>query len=95
MKIDNFHRVIIELYDGDIAVMREIVRLAHERIHASTPVQLRGIPLERQAGLVGPDLFHVKEAIEKIGRSCGISLPYEPSEQAQEQCTSLSALPKA
>jgi hypothetical protein len=78
MKIDAFSRVTIELYDDDAAVMREIVRLAYERLHASTTVQLRGVPLERQAGLVGPELFRVKESIEKIGHACGIRLPYEP-----------------
>lgn len=78
MKINAFSRVTIELYDDDAAVMREIVRLAYERIHESNAVQLRGVPLERQAGLVGPELFRVKEAIEKIGHACGISLPYEP-----------------
>jgi hypothetical protein len=79
MRIDSNHRVDIELYgDSDIQAMREIVRLAYERIHASPTVQLRGVPLERQAGLVGPELFRVKETIEKIGQACGISLPYEP-----------------
>lgn len=78
MKIDAFSRVTIELYEDDAAVMREIVRLAYERLHASAPVQLCGVPLTRQADLVGPELFRVKEAIEKIGLACGISLPYEP-----------------
>lgn len=78
MNIDSYSRVDIGLHGDDIHTMREIVRLAYERIHSSPPVQLCGSPLTRQAGLVGPELFRVKEAIEQIGRACGISLPYEP-----------------
>lgn len=78
MRIDQSNRVTVELFDGDINAMREIVRLAYERIHASAPVQLWGSPLTCQAGLVGPELFNVKESIEKIGLACGINLPYEP-----------------
>lgn len=77
MRIDSHFRIDIELHGGDIESMREIVRLAYERIHASEPVQLRGVPFTRQADLVGPELFRVKEAIEKIGLACGICLPYE------------------
>lgn len=78
MRIESSHRVDIRLFGDDIQTMREIVRLAHERIHTSEPVQLCGVPLTRQADLVGTELFRVKAAIEKIGRECGISLPYEP-----------------
>lgn len=90
MKIESISKVYIELYgEDDIKIMREITRLAYERINTSEPVQLRGVPLTRQAGLVGPDLFHAKEFIEKIGRACGISLPYEPYEPEIAKCTSL------
>lgn len=78
MKIDSFSRVDIALHGDDIQTMREIVRLAYERIHSSEPVQLHGVPLTRQADLVGPELFRVKTAIEKIGLACGACLPYEP-----------------
>ena len=89
MKIDTLHRVDITLFDADIQTMREIVRLAHERIHTCNAVRLRGVPLERQAGLVVPELFQVKEAIKKIGHACGISLPYEP-ESTQGTGTSIT-----
>lgn len=78
MRIESYHRVDIGIFGDDIQTMREIVRLAYERIHSSEPVQLHGVPFDRQAGLVGGELFRVKESIEKIGLACGISLPYEP-----------------
>lgn len=78
MRIESSHRVDIGLFGADIETMREILRLAYERLHQQAAVQMSGVPLARQAGLVGPELFRVKETIEKIGRACGISLPYEP-----------------
>ena len=89
MRVERLERVSIELFDADVVTMREICRLAYERLHESQPVPIRGVPLDRQAGLVGPELFRVKESIEKIGQACGISLPYEPE---PKQCTSLAVI---
>ena len=78
MRVDKFARITIELFDDDIETMREIARLAYEHLHVSPRVQMHGVPLERQAGMVGSDLFRVKEALEKLGSATGIDLPYDP-----------------
>lgn len=57
--------------------MRELLRLAHERLNNAPCIQMKGSPLERQAGLLGPELFRVKTMIEKIGKFVGIDLPYD------------------
>ncbi|MER2626624.1 MAG: hypothetical protein ABTS22_22155 [Accumulibacter sp.] len=67
----------VELHNDEIETMREVVRLAHERLRNAQLIQMSGIPLERQAGLVGPELFRVKTMIEKLGKSVGIDLPYD------------------
>lgn len=79
MRISKSARMDIELFDGDIETMREILRLAYERLHQQAAVQMRGVPLERQAGLVGPDLFRVKKALTELGAATGIDLPYDPA----------------
>jgi hypothetical protein len=78
MRIDKSARVFIELFDGDIETMREILRLAYERLHQQEAVQMSGVPFARQAGLVGPELFRVKEALTALGAATGIDLPYDP-----------------
>lgn len=78
MRIDKSARVFIELFVGDIETMREILRLAYERLHQQAAVQMSGVPLARQAGLVGHELFRVKEALTALGAATGIALPYDP-----------------
>lgn len=78
MRIEKYAKLTVEFSDGDIETMREIARLAYERLHDSPSVRLRGVPMERQAGLVGPDLFRVKEALIMLGAATGIDLPYDP-----------------
>lgn len=78
MRIAKSSRMDITLLDSDIETMREIARLAYERLHQQEAVQLRGVPIERQAGLVGPELFRVKEALTSLGAATGIDLPYDP-----------------
>lgn len=77
MDIFRHNRLTIELHNEEIVTMREIARLAHEHLRNSTPVRMHGLPLERQAGLVGPELFRVKSMLEELGKSLGIDLPYD------------------
>lgn len=78
MRIEISHRVDIGLFGDEIETMREILRLAYERLHQQEAVQMSGVPLARQAGLVGPELFRVKEALTALGVATGIALPYDP-----------------
>lgn len=79
MRIEKLTKIDITLFDSDIYTMREIARLAYEHLHKQEAVQMRGVPLERQAGLVGPDLFRVKDALVRLGEATGIDLPYDPT----------------
>lgn len=80
MNIDHFKKLDITLHQDESETMREILRLAYERLHSAPKEQMRGVPVERQAGLVGPELFRVKDMIERLGKATGINLPVEPEE---------------
>lgn len=66
------NQMTIELHNEEISTMRELVRLAHERLLTSPGIQMKGVPLKRQAGLVGPDLCRVEEMLKKLGNELGI-----------------------
>lgn len=85
MDTTRYNRLTIKLHNEEVGTMREIARLAHERLRNAQLVRMHGAPLERQAGLVGPDLFRVKAMLEKLGKSVGIDLPYdtEPYENTE------------
>lgn len=85
MNIDHFKKLDITLHQDESETMREILRLAYERLHSAPKEQMRGIPVERQAGLVGPELFRVKDMIERLGKATGINLPVEPEEPEEHQ----------
>lgn len=78
------NRLTIELHNDEVITMREIARLAHERLLSAPLVQLRGVPLQRQAGLVGPDIFRVKEMLKKLGNATGIELQDTKPDDSQE-----------
>lgn len=84
MEISKYKRMTIELSNDEIDSMREIVRLAHKRLRNAPRLQMHGAPLERQAGLVGPELFRVKTMLEKMGTQLGIELPYDAKPDDQE-----------
>ena len=67
----------IILRDNELETMREILILAHERLNTSPLIQMRGCPLQRQAGLIGADLFRVKKMLEDLGKEFAVSLPYD------------------
>jgi hypothetical protein len=77
MEIHHTRRLSIDLRDEEIETIREILCLAHAHLKASPCVQLSGTPLQRQAGLCGPELFRVKSMIEKMGTAMGVALPYD------------------
>lgn len=66
----------LSLRDREIDAMRQIIRLAHERLTSSPAVQLHGCPLKRQAGLVGPELSLVNEIVERM--ACELGVPLQP-----------------
>lgn len=78
MNIDHYKRLSIELHNDEAESLREILRLAYVRLHTSPPERMRGIPIERQAGLVGPELYRVKGMLEKLGKAVGLDLPIDP-----------------
>ncbi len=81
MDIDIIRNAHIILRNNEIDAMREIARLAHERLNAQEVSILRGGGLRRQGDLMGPDLFRVKDMLNKLGVVFGIDLPFdhEPS----------------
>lgn len=78
MQIRHTRRASIELFETEIDTAREILRLAYLQLHSQPATALHGSPLTRQAGLCGPELFSLKQALEELGRSFGVELPYEP-----------------
>ena len=86
MEINEYHKLTIELHGAEIDSFRILVRLAHERLKSSEKHQLRGVPLYRQAGLMGVDLFRLVGMLEELearfggGNDCisdGTQLPRE------------------
>lgn len=77
METFRHNRLTVELHNDEVDTMREVLRLAHERLRNAALIQMSGSPLERQAGLVGSDLFRVKTMIEKLGKAVDIDLPYD------------------
>jgi hypothetical protein len=77
MEAYRHNRMTIELHNDEMDTMREILRLAHERLINAPLIQMKGSPLERQACLVGPELFRAKDMIEKLGKHLGIELPMD------------------
>ena len=47
-------------------------------------IQMKGSPLERQAGLVGPELFRAKQMLEKFGKELGINCPADAEPDNEE-----------
>jgi len=73
MRITHSKRLDIEIFDRDFDVMREIVRLARERLNESPVVQLRGCGgLERQAGITTGMLLGVRETIDQLAKAVGL-----------------------
>ena len=75
MEAYRHNRLTIELHNDEVDTMRELVRLAHERLVNAPRIQMKGVPLQRQAGLVGPELFRAKQMLEKLGKELGIDCP--------------------
>lgn len=75
METYRHNRLTIELHNDEVDTMRELVRLAHQRLVNAPRIQMKGSPLERQAGLVGPELFRVKQMLEELGKKLGIDCP--------------------
>lgn len=65
-------RMTIDLRDSEIDTMRHLIRLAHERLINAPKIQMKGAPLQRQAGLVGTDLIRAKQMLERLGKELGI-----------------------
>lgn len=73
LTIETSRRIDITGFNGDIDTLREIVRLARERLNESPAVQLRGCGgLERQAGLVLPQLQNVRDTLDRLAEVTGL-----------------------
>jgi hypothetical protein len=77
MEIFANKRLTLELRDEDLDDLRQVVKLAHDRLRNSPKTKIRGVPIEKQAGICGPELFRVKGMLEKIGKAVGIELSYD------------------
>lgn len=84
MEAYRHNRLTIELHNDEVDTMRELVRLAHERLANAPRIQMKGVPLQRQAGLVGPELFRAKQMLEKLGKELGIDCPADASPDNEE-----------
>lgn len=77
----DFHisrRADMTLHQDEIGTFANVLVLAYQHLHSAPEQQLHGTPLMRQAGLVGPDLFRVKQLLERMGGVLGVPLPYDP-----------------
>lgn len=73
LRIETTRRIDITGVDGDIDTLREIVRLARERLTESPRHQLRGCGgLERQADLVTPQLNNVRDTLDRLAAETGL-----------------------
>lgn len=86
MQLHTIRKTDISLSGDELDTMREILKLAHKRLRNAPLVQMSGSPLERQAGLVGPELFRVKTMLQQMGAHLGAHLPYdsEPDNEPEE-----------
>lgn len=84
MEAHRYSRLTIELHNDEVDTMRELVRLAHERLINAPRIKMKGVPLERQAGLVGPELFRAKQMLEKLGNELGIDCPADAKPDNEE-----------
>lgn len=67
MRIDMIRRATIELYDNDINLMREVIKLAADQLNDSDVTHMRGSGIPSQAGFCGGELIAIREMIELIG----------------------------
>ena len=73
LTIETSRRIDITGFDADIDTLREIVRLARERLAESERFQLRGCGgLERQAGLITPQLNNVRDTLDRLAEKTGL-----------------------
>ena len=77
MELNHLRRLQIDLRDDEIETLKEVVRLAHTQLRNAPCIQMHGNPCQKQAGLVGPQLFRVKTMLEQFGRSIGVDCPYD------------------
>lgn len=84
METYHHNRMTIELHNDEVDTMRELVLLAHHRLVNAPRIQMKGSPLERQAGLVGPDLFRAKQMLEKLGKELGVDCPADAKPDNEE-----------
>jgi len=90
MEFIQHNRVSIDLHNDEIDTLRDVVRLAHERLMFGPVDVMRGVPLERRAGLIGPELFRVKRMLENLGEYLGNPVSFE--EPPAAETTSLPAV---
>jgi hypothetical protein len=92
MEISTHKCLSIELHNEELETLRQIAILAHDRLRNSPTTKMRGTPVEKQAGLCGPDLYRVKDMLERIGTSVGFHLPYEAEPNDKPQVMSIRFL---
>lgn len=85
MEIFGHKKLTIELSGNEIETFRQIATLAHDRMRNAPKTKMRGLPLEKQAGLSGLELINVKEMLMKFGQFTGVELRMdaEPNDKPQ------------
>lgn len=74
MDINFYKRATIDLHQDDVDTFREVVRMAADRLASAPSHQMRGVPLQRQAGLTGVDLFRARSMLENLGKHFGLDI---------------------
>ncbi|HUA79392.1 MAG TPA: hypothetical protein VL997_03395 [Dyella sp.] len=67
----------LSLHGKELETLRHIVRVAHQHLMETPRTVMRGIPLERRAGLIGGELFDVMRMLEEIGDKLGLPISFE------------------
>jgi hypothetical protein len=84
METYRHNRITFELCNDEVETIRDLVRLAYERLVNAPCVQMKGVPLQRQAGLVGTELFRAKQMLERLGKELGIDCPADAKPDNEE-----------
>ena len=85
----------LSLHGKELETLRHVVRLAHQHLMEAPRTVMRGVPLERRAGLIGGELFDVMRMLEEIGEKLGSPISFEdpaPDEAPSSKTANLPAL---
>lgn len=77
MEISTSKRLDMHLLDLEVDAMKGILQLAAAQLNSSDVVHMRGTGIPRQAGFCAPELFEIREMIERLGMAVGAEIRLE------------------